>query len=222
MYIINASDFKFPFEIPNTTEAISSSGDQLNLLIDVSARLCLQDALGFELFDSLDGDIVDGELKPDADPRWDDFVNGKEYTSRGKTMKWPGLKAKYGDNNLSVLVSYAYYNWISETYTKLNGVGQGTGKAKNVVQTNHIPKAVEAWNGFLMLYQGDYFTENPKALFDYYYFRAPYFYRGYLHNSCMNRNRSGYVSMLRYLYDNKDVYPEPRLEVHELQNSLGL
>lgn len=220
MYIISATDFKFPFEVPNTNEAISNSGSQLNMLIDSKVRLCLQMALGHTEFKSLDADIVNGELKTDAAQRWKDFVNGKEYQVNGKGYKWIGLNADYGANKVSLLVNFVYYYWLESTATRLNGTSQGTGKAKNVTPTNYIPNAVEAWNAFVAMYQGDYFMKQPRPLFDYWFTRLPYFYSDWYHGSCI-KNDTGYVSMLRYLHDNRDVYPDASLEVTGLINSLG-
>lgn len=202
MYLISVSDFQREYIVPNTTETYSDSGNSLNLFIEDKVRLFLQYVLGTDLFTDLDSNIENGVLKPDAEQKWKDFVNGKD--------KYKGLIFETGLFKNSCLIPLVYSDWLDSNITTVSGVGEVNIKAVNTVSVVSTKRLVDSWNTFVNMYQGNFGNRPFKGIVkgvpfcDYY------------------GSRESYISVRQFLLDNKETYPDAPIPLFEHKNSLGL
>lgn len=211
MYIIDESYFQSDLFIPNSNELNSSALDVLGQFIDSKARLCLKNALGYTLFSELDSYIVSGNLDPLAPQKWLNLVNGVEYTKGDTTYKWDGLIYTEGTKNQSLLAYYVYYYWLLNEQQKQTGVGTVSLQSKNATNVNATQTLVNVWNNFVTLYQFDC-----EDVYEYYYNTDRFF------PFWVSSDSSNYVSLLKFLNDNEDDYPEASMRGVEYKNSFGL
>lgn len=214
MYIIDESYFIKEIIIPNESEIdVSGSCVSFAIWIDQEVRLCLQNALGFTLFNDLDSQITDGVLNNGADQKWQDLVNGKTYTKNGKTYRWEGLKFTKGTFKGSLLAYYVYCKWLEFQLSQMTGFGENRGQAVNSMSANSTHRYVTIWNTFVKMYQGENSTDNTYKLT---------FINGVPFYDYFNNNESGYVSLVDYLLDNEDDYPDAAVMRYEYLNTFGL
>lgn len=211
MYLIDGSYFIREYNVPNTTELQGNSSNNLEQYIDERCRLLLQKALGSELFANLDDNIESGVLDEDAPQKWKDLVNGTTYTKDGKDYTWKGLLQLDGTFKSSLLTPYVYYYWLKGNISSVLGVGEVVTNGKNATNVNSTQRLVEAWNDFLIQYQGNFsiksnvYIHNSVIIYDYY-----------------QNGNSKYVNMLQFLKDNETDYPDATKEMFEFKNQLGL
>lgn len=202
MYLISVSDFQREYSIPNATETYSDSGKNTDLYIDDKVRLFLYEILGNDLFNDLDSNIENGQLKPDAAQRWKDFVNGKD--------NYKGLIFNSGLFKESCLIPLVYSYWLEDNVTKVAEVGEVNIKSINAVSVVSTKRIVNAWNTFVNMYQGNHGHRPFKGIVkgvpfcDYY------------------GSRSSFVSVRQFLLDNKETYPDAPVPTFEHRNSFGL
>lgn len=212
MYIINDTYFQSPKRvIPNLDEADSKSFAELELLIDEKCRLLLLDFLTVEQITDLETYLVDGFLPvpPTGVPqKWIDLINGKTYTKNGVSLKWTGLIYTKGTFKGSLLADYVYYFWLTENASYMTGVGDAKGNPKGATLVNPTQRVVNTWNDFVKAYQYIYFN-NGCNWFEY-----------NVYNTCYRQNYE--VSLIQFLQDNDDVYPNPNRKFFKVQNQLGL
>jgi hypothetical protein len=226
MYIINETYFNGAFNVPNVDELNTDTKANLELIIDDKARLFLQDALGYELFTDLDQYVVNGvfveeinigtEDVPELQPtpqKWLDFVNGKEYTLNGNTYKWQGLIYENGGLKKSILTDFCYYHWLLEKVSEMYGVGDAVAIPKNAVRVNPTQRIVTTWNNFVEKNQKDISAVANKTVS---------YLRGVRFTDYYSSNSSRYVSLVKYLEDNKEDYPNVTPRYYETKNQLGL
>lgn len=221
MYIINDTYFQAPKrEIPNLDEADSRAFAELELLIDEKCRLLLFDFLTVEQAQELDSYLVNGLFPEDTTgipQKWINLVNGVEYTKDDVTLIWNGLIYSKGTYKGSLLADYVYYYWLETQASYMTGVGDAKGQPKGAVLVNPTQKLVSTWNDFVRQYQ-----DNLKS------YRGSYsgnYYPIYPYNGC-----SGYweyfqkkeVSLIQFLSDNDEVYPNDNRKFFEVKNQLGL
>ena len=221
MYIIDDTYFQAPKrEIPNLDEADSKSFAELQLLIDEKCRLLLQGFLTVEQFNEFDSYLVDGIFPVDAQPdellpnyvpqKWIDLVNGVTYTVNDIPLKWNGLIYTKGTYKGSLLADYVYYHWLIENVSYMTGVGDAKGNPKGANLVNPTQRVVNVWNDFVFAYQGyacgiHYIhTEFNPATYPY----------GYSSN--------GEVSLIQFLQNHNEAYPNPNRIFFAIQNQLGL
>lgn len=210
MYLINETYFQSDYFIPNTQELRESSLTVLEQFVDKYARLCLKNALGYELFDDLNQDITDGVLDSGAEQRWLDLVNGATYTKDGVEYRWQGLAFTEGTKKQSLLVPYVYYYWLLNEQQKQSGVGTVVVNTKNATNVNATQTLVNSWNDFVTLYQ--YECDDYGYFYnDFYDF--PYWW---------TNDSTNYVSLVKFLKDNEDDYPDAPLTRYDYKNSFGL
>ncbi len=206
MYLINEANFTRELSIPNLTSSQSGNAVELNYYADEKPRLLLQMSLGNVLFSQLDSQVTSGILNVDADQKWKDLVNGKEYD--GKV--WKGLNYLEGSFKVSLLAYYTYWNWVNDSYLSNFQI-----QAKNADNINPTSTLVDIWNKFLEMYQGINNYCLPRVSNIYGTTFVDYFVN----------NNSKYVSLLQFLKDNPTDYSNPQLYTFENisnSNSLGL
>lgn len=215
MYIIDESYFTDKIRIPNQSEIdVTGSNESFDRWIDREARLCLQGALGSVLFADFDSNVVNGVYQPGV-AKWDRLVNGHTYTKNSKTFKWKGLVFTEGLYKGSLLAFFTYCKWLEFQLSYQSGIGEVRGNAANSMSANSTHRYVALWNSFMEMYQGQYEVTNTLPYSYSYYKGVPFFdYFGEYDDT--------FVSLLKFLKDNSDDYPEPDLKEYYYANTLGI
>lgn len=215
MYLIDTTYFSQDLQVPNAEESldINNNDNSFDIYIDKYARLLLQKALGFELFEELNENITNGDIVGTAPLKWLNLVNGCSYTFSGKDYRWKGLRFTEGGFKGSVLAHYVYYYWHLDQLTTMSAFGEVKGSAVNSVTANSTNKSIKVWNEFLKMYQGVTTDINLKVslrngvpFYDYF-----------------DGDNDDYVCLLTFLSHNNTDYPNAKLKnVGGIKNSLGL
>lgn len=213
MYIITPDYFQKQYTIPNIDEMDSKNATVLEICIDQYVRICLQNALGFNLWKELDSNITDGVLDSGAPQKWLDLVNGKTYTKDGKDYTWKGLIYTEGIYKGSLLVPFVYYQFLKENVSLLTGTGEKVLDASNAIGVNSTQRMVMSWNDFVNQYQG-------QCLFSHHVNR--YYHDGVLVEDYFTGNDSEQVNLIQYLEDNETEYPNAQKKLYNVKNQLGL
>lgn len=219
MYIIDDTYFKSPKrEIPNLNESDSKSFAELELLIDEKCRLLLLDFLTIEQVWDLETYLVDGLLPEGAQPdpllpdyvpaMWIDLIKGVDYQVNDVYLKWNGLAYSKGTYKGSLLADYVYSFWLESQVSYMTGVGDAKANPKGANLVNPIQKWVKSWNDFVLAYQG-----NRDGYCDW---------SGYLFYRYRTDFKSNEVSLIQFLSDNNETYPNDNRKFFEAENQLGL
>jgi len=212
-YLIDETYFQRQYYVPNVEELNSRSKEDLLLYIDQYVRLCLQDALGYVLFKDLDTYIVNGNLEPNAPQKWLNLVNGAEYTEHDRTYYWKGLKYNEGAFKVSLLTPFVFYHWLLDNQAKMSGMGEVVLEAKNAINASSNQRLTKSWNTFVQLYQDK----------NYHYNNCVWYYEGVRVIDWMENNTNNdFVSLVKFLYDNKEDYPDANITTYKFKNQFGL
>lgn len=140
--------------------ALLGNSDVLGELIAKYEREVLVKLLGWSLYklflDNLELD-ANGvyEVKENADSKWGELLNGKEYTVNGVPVVWRGLRFEDvkpgGVVRQSLLAYYIYCQYIDNEELQHSGVGLVITKGKNAVRVSGRGKYATAWNEFIKL-----------------------------------------------------------------------
>lgn len=148
-----------PHAKPSITDDVTAVGADMTSFIDTYSREALIKCLGYALFkefsEQLDPAQSNG-LKPAADAKWNELLNGKEYTdTAGNLVYWKGIRHKTGDvYNKSFLADYTYFFYEKSEDDDRTGVGNVKQQAKNARVVSKTPKVVAAWRRFVKDVQG--------------------------------------------------------------------
>jgi hypothetical protein len=224
MYIIDDTYFQpSKREVPNLDEADSRTFAELQLLIDEKCRLLLLGFLTLEQFTELDSYLVDGIFPEDAQPdellpnyvpqKWIDLVNGATYIKNGVTLNWTGLIYKKGAYKGSLLADYVYYYWLTQNVSYMTGVGDAKGNPKGASLVIPTQRVVNTWNDFVKQYQS-----NCNGFFNWNYgcFDYSWYWVG------INYSNQNEVSLIQFLSDKDEDYPNDNRRLYAIQNQLGL
>jgi len=228
MYIIDDTYFQSPKrEVSNLNEADSKSFAELQLLIDEKCRLLLLDFLTVEQFQELDSYLVNGlfpepyqpdPLLPNYVPqKWIDLVKGCTYEVNEIPLKWNGLAYSLGTSKQSLLADYVYYFWLESQVSYMTGVGDAKGNPKGAVLVNPTQRYVNTWNDFVKGYQDCLLSYRGSSYGNYY---PPYPYNGVVGYWQYYNNKE--VSLIQFLQDNNEIYPNDNRKFFEAKNQLGL
>ena len=223
MYIINDTYFQAPKrEIPNLDEADSRAFAELELLIDEKCRLLLLDFLTVEQAQELDYYLVNGLFTESAQPnpllpkyvpkKWIYLVNGVEYTKNDVNLIWNGLIYSKGTYKGSLLADYVYYYWLETQASYMTGLGDAKGQPKGAILVNPTQRLVSTWNDFVKAYQHDY--GRGWVAYDYSV--------SGVYPWCFEYRQNKEVSLIQFLSDNEEVYPNDNRKFFEVKNQLGL
>ena len=211
MYIIDDTYFQAPKrEIANLNEADSRSFAELEMLIDYKCRSLLLYFLTVEEVSELESHLVNGlfpTVTTGIPQKWIDLVNGKTYELNGVSLVWNGLKYSKGTFKGSLLADYVYYFWLIDQVSYMTGTGDSKANPKGAKSVNPTQRLVRVWNDFVEQYQMDGFG-----------FYDPFgLYYGYF-----NAFQKSDVSLIQFLQDNNEIYPNENRRYFELQNQMGL
>ena len=225
MYIINDTYFNSPKrEVANLNEPDSKSFAELESLIDEKCRLLLLDFLTIEQVQDLETYLVNGLLPENAqstnplDPgyvpaMWIELIKGVNYEVNDVGLKWNGLAYSLGTYKGSLLADYVYSFWLESQVSYITGVGDAKGNPKGANLVNPTQRYVNTWNDFVKAYQGRYCEY--VSIYPYwqgsYYGLFPYNYR-----------QGQEVSLIQFLIDKSEIYPNDNRKFFEIKNQLGL
>ena len=162
--IINKTYFRSSIYLPEAKPGLADEAVNLKLqdIIDEYAYDCLLKSLGKKLskefISKLDSSKSNG-LSDNADAKWDDLLNGKEYISKDGTEKeWRGIRFKNSpldtDYNVSLIAFYVYFFHEQISNETRSIIGNVSEEAKNAKNSVFDSKSVRAWNKFVELTQG--------------------------------------------------------------------
>lgn len=212
MYLHTSEYYQRDLQVPNINEASSDGGaSDIEVLADGVPRVFLQGALGYTLFKDLDDNVTDGVLDGAAPQKWLDLVNGVEYTKDDVLYKWEGLAYSKGAFYVSILAQITYYNYLSEKLSKTSGVGEVVGKGKNSVNVNSTQKLNSIWNEFVKMNQGTTCHRRPSISY----------HNGIKFTDWIGDNNNK-VSLIMFLQDHAEDYPDAPCETYEIKNYFGL
>ena len=196
MYLIDETYFIKELYVPNLNEMDSDTLTGLNIFIDKYARQFLRDALGNSLFLELDSFITDGVLGSNAPQKWKELVNGVD--------DWKGLIFTEGTYKGSILAKFVYYYWLKDAVSNITGTGEKVITATDALAVNSTQRLTNVWNSFVLDNQGVY---DGCRYLDYCYF---------------NDENDIQDSLIRFLTDKSEDYPDARMKVYAIKNQLGL
>lgn len=216
--------------IPNINEY--DPNDRLQSELINAMEICEYDTLlsafGVDMYNDFKQYIlVDGGFDENAPQNYLDLVNGKTYEKDEKEKVWRGILET--NPRQSFLADLVYYVYKNQTATSSGEFGESLVEGKIGSVASSTPKMVEAWNSFVDKFVGG-FRSNPTGLtiegnpfwvvgsrlgnafgIDYY---------GEAHN------HSPFVSMIKFLDDNREDYPLLKMKPQHFnlsyKNSFGL
>lgn len=205
-YIIDESYFIRELVIPNTSEVdVADTLNPFSNWIDTEARLMLQGALGFELFKDFDTNVTNGVYVPGV-TKWDNLVNGVEYTFDGTLYSFRGLIFVDGTVKRSMMAYYVFARWFTYHMSQVGGMGEQTGESANSMIAHGAARQSKAWNNFARLYNGD---TNIWQIVSGISFDSEF-------------QNTHFVSLLKFLLHNEDDYPDAALIVERPKNRFSI
>jgi len=213
MYIIDESVFNRDCMVANNN-GIPSDGEPslLTQLIDGRSRLFFKNLLGYELFKDLDSDIENGVLKTTAQDKWKNLINGVEYTQSDVLLNWQGIKYTEGAFTQSILRYFVYDGWLRATLSASTSLGQVVIESKNAVNVGSSQKVTTNWNKFVAMNQ--------------YKCNTPYARRSIVNGiefiDWFGSSTNDYVSVIKFIQDHPEDYPNANCKFYEVQNQFGL
>jgi hypothetical protein len=163
---------------------------------------------------------VDGLFPENAQPdpmlpnyvpqKWIDLVKGVIYQVNDVDLIWSGLTYEKGTYKGSLLADYVYSFWLEGMASYMTGVGDAKANPKGANLVNPTQRYVNTWNKFVKQYQGLCGKEFNNWL-----------YNGLIYND-FNNTPNNEVSLLQFLSDKNEDYPNDSRKVFEVKNQLGL
>lgn len=164
--IIDNTYFKneiyIPHAKPSVVKGVVSVSNEIDAFINKYTEDCLIKCLGYPLFKEFASQLdfaEDNGLKPTADAKWDDLLNGKEYTdANGLETRWRGIRYQNFNEtdspyDMSFLAYYVYFYYERNADTGNAGVGQSKAQAKNADRVSPNQKITFAWQNFFEIVQ---------------------------------------------------------------------
>lgn len=136
--IIDTSFFVANLNIPNSGDADIASN--INWFINKYEQQFLQKALGYPLYKAYKANT--------SDQRFQDILNGKEYTDwKGRLAKWDGLMVNVTNTQKqSPIANYVYYWYYRNNVTSTTGVGEAINTPENAKTVSPWKKVASSWN----------------------------------------------------------------------------
>ncbi len=215
--IINGSYFVGDIYLPQVgsgASAIANNNDLLERYIKEYEPKILKKGLGSRLYNELEGNLnSDGSLKESAEQKWNDLLNGKEYTKNDITYYWRGIVDDHGSYKKSFIAYYVFYWYIKKNNTALTTLGAVKPQAENAEAVSPVQVLTDAWREFHEWYSGSNSSTSANA----------YYHKGfYVEDWFGGNDNSKEVSLYTFLSDNKDDYPNWNFTNVENKTSWGL
>jgi len=223
--LIDNSYFKGELKVPNSQSSLAPLSDRtgnvqkIEEYIQRYERQVLIYALGLTNYndlisyiDPITGDWIDEGATPQ---KWLDYVDGTEYQIDGVDFEWKGIRFVEGNQNYSLIAYYVFAKFLPDISTSFGSAGIQKENTKSARGYSSIPKSVDAWNGFIKLYQGDEIegTEGAKLWSSRGLVGLDYYQRDLV---------EGDVDMYKYLQDNASEYPGVTTQLFGHVNSFGI
>ncbi|MDP9954692.1 hypothetical protein J2X97_000329 [Epilithonimonas hungarica] len=218
--------------IPNTSEPEINdrTTDNLQEFIESTEKDVLSYCFGFEMWEDIKEKY---ETKSEANPlpeNYQKLIFGTSYeidvNGEMKKFFWQGILEP--DLRRSFLADIIYYNFKIDKNTQTSEFGEITAENKVGNKASITPKVVEAYNSFLAKCFGGFrgFANGLTLEGNPYWIVPNRLYNGFgLDYYGINRNNKN-VSMMQFLYDNKENYPLLDLDYHryggERKNQFGV
>ena len=173
--IITRSYFKGIIHIPNSEDTAPNSnllgnGTELDLFIEEFERDILIKCFGYPLYyafvNELDATKPNG-LKDTADAKWNDLLNGKDYTLNGISVKWMGLKFKEGQLDRSLIAYYVFCEFLNKDLVTYSGLGVVKERGKNSTPVTSDPLYVSSFRKFYELTEFSNCNNGLRTLYDF-------------------------------------------------------
>jgi len=202
-------------QIPNSIEqpsiqsnALTSIGE-LDLFISKMEYVLLVNALGYVQYSELISQFnPDGTLINSPIQKWADLTNGKTLPDG---RRWSGLRFEVGNNKISLIAYYVFYNFKLHDETTYTTVGEVKPEAENAISVSPVAVLTARWNEFISMYQGRNLDIHPYIWNNFYYNWG---------ESC-HKNISN-ISLLDYLLAYPEDYDVKFFTTYETKNIWGI
>lgn len=209
MSIVNETFFqKGELHIPNnrdmgarSTNQTATNTSELIVFIDKYERLLLINALGVNLYNDIEDALTkkpfDASSSEDADQKFIDLINGKDYVFGSKKYRWEGLK---GFKNDSLIAYYIKSIFLANKESVFTTEGIVKLEPSNGSSFSMNRQFSSVYNQFCYAYQGRHVS---RAI------RRSTVSSSYLDNKHINvclksYKRNTIVSLYEYLNDQSD------------------
>jgi hypothetical protein len=139
MPLIDASYFVGELNIPDTSN--QDTLERLNFFIAKYEEELLRCVLGHGLYAAYKAGIQPA----DADQKWKDIRDGKDYTGQdGRAFYWMGLTKD--STKQSLIACYVYYWWMRDKASHTASIGETRANADGGERVSPGIKMARAWN----------------------------------------------------------------------------
>lgn len=153
---------------PGISDPVTNVDAKIVDFINKYAEECMLRCLGHQLFNDLKINLDPNEsswVDALADDKWDELVNGKEYTDpeSGLDISWKGIRfqAEFEDTKYySFLANYVFYFYKKRDWINNGELGSQIDSTENSEAIPPTREAVDAWNKFIDLVQGEYNSQD--------------------------------------------------------------
>lgn len=132
-------------EINLPSSVLSGNLATIDAYIERYEKEFLKNLLGYDLYKELKAEIEDQTFTE----KWDELVNGAEYTIGGYTKKWDGL---INSEKVSPIAYYVYYNYLKANIVNYESIGAVSALSENSARVAADGLMINAWNRYVDLY----------------------------------------------------------------------
>lgn len=157
----NSTERFIPHAKDEPTDGILGVKSDLDQMILKYEREYLIHTLGYPLFKLFTAELDNTEsngLDPGADPKWDELLNGLEYTIDDTLTNFRGLRFQDGTKYESPIADYIYWNYIRKDSKTYGGLGVQKEVPGNAMIDNEVRYATDAWRSYYKWTVGHYST----------------------------------------------------------------
>lgn len=220
MSLIDSTYFEDSNIIANVTEPDPNSKTDkvLDKVIARGERDVLSFAFGVEMWNDFKKYTNNG-IASNTPDNYKSIILGASYEKDSKKCFWKGLIQE--DTKESMLADYVYCDYHTDNVSTTTGIGEVSIDNKVGNRTSMIPKITKVWNRFIQALHGN-FRSNPHG---FTIEGKPY----WIVKGCRDYYgiypKHGEVSLMQFLFDNKDDYPLLDLNYRrfgEFRNEYGI
>ena len=190
-------------------DGVPNSGNEITYFITKYERQLLIYFLGISLYNELQTALQD---LPNAAQKWQDLVNGVDYTKDNVTYRFDGLK---GNEKDSLLAYYVFCEYLKNDNDYYSTVGTTKSMAKDGVNVTSTRRYLEAWYEFINKYQNECGTDEPI------YYVSNGVVVGIDYHANMDR-KNKLVSLETYLKDHETEFEGYDFQRFNNKNTLGI